>query len=146
MTNFAELLKTKVSDAKAPPTIPPGTYTCQVETYETGESNQKKTPYIRFKLKLLSPEADVDFSETEGGAEAILGRSVNDTYYLTEDALFRLRDFFEKCGLEMDDSRELGEYLPEVQGQVVLASIINKPSPQNPERMYTEIASLTKAG
>jgi hypothetical protein len=154
MVDFANLLNVKSADAKRPDPVPPGTYLCRVhENFETGESANKGTPFIRFKLAILAPEDDVDTDSYEGGAEAIIGRNLTHTFWLSigddgnvrTDMVAMLKEFMEDCGIELDDDTEVGAYLPELQNAEVKVNVTHRPSPNNPEVMLIDITGSAAA-
>ena len=58
--NFKDLLSTKLDDVKAPSALPEGTYHGTISSFEYGDNNKNKTPYVRFALKFHSTSDDVD--------------------------------------------------------------------------------------
>src|ERR1019366_3144566 len=101
-TTFESILDTPASDVERPKPLPAGTYDGIVQGLpEFGESSQKKTPFARFNLSVQSAGEDVDPADIEeiGG---IAGKSIKSTYYTTPDALFRLTDFLEHCGIDAE--------------------------------------------
>jgi len=102
--NFASILDEAPSEVERPKPLPAGTYTCIVSgapIYD--KSSKKQTPYVQFTLRPISAEADVDEEELAemGGFE---NKTIRATYYLTDDAVFRLDEFHEHCGLDLGDS------------------------------------------
>lgn len=142
--NFAELLDQDVSSIKEPEPTPPGNYTFMVGDMTTGESSQKGTPYVQFECSITAPSDDVDLSNTEGGFEAIAGRKMRISFYLTEGALFRLRNFIDACGIDTEKGGSLGDLLPQVQGASFLGTVTQKPSPRDPSRTYAELTDFAK--
>ena len=101
-TSFESILDTPATEVERPKPLPAGTYDAIVKGLpEFGESSQKKTPFARFTLAMQSAGEDVDEEELTsiGGLD---GKSIKSTYYTTPDALFRLTDFLEHCGIELD--------------------------------------------
>jgi len=101
--NFAKTLLDEVVDhVERPKTLPVGSYIATVGQWETGESKQKKTPFVRFPLRFVSALDDVDADELEaaGGAS---GKQARLDFYTTEDAIYRLDAFHEHCGEDLSD-------------------------------------------
>ena len=99
-TKFEDLLDLPPSDDDAPKLIPIGSYLVIVKGLpESGVSSQKNTPFRRFTYQIADIGADVEESAIEacGGREKIIGKTVKDTYYITEDSIFRLNAMLENC-------------------------------------------------
>ena len=80
-----------------PPTLPAGTYVFLVKGYKFDKSKQKKTDFVRYELIPMSAEVDVD-AEALTTYGSLQKRSMNLDFYLTDDALFRLTNFFQSLG------------------------------------------------
>lgn len=128
--NFAELLDRKADQAKRPPPIPAGTYEAEILGHDTGVSSKKQTPYLQMNFKLLAPmdDVDVDAFEEFGGQAKLMKKALNEKFYLTEDAEFRLREFFENSlGMDITGKTFL-ELSVEAKGDTVLIEIGNEAS------------------
>lgn len=101
---FSSILDRPSNAAEPPPTMPQGSYIAVVTgLYETGKSAKKQTPFVKFPLNLISALDDVDPEELVK-AGGVAGKKMHDTYYLTDDAEYRLRKFLDDCGVaEADD-------------------------------------------
>lgn len=99
--HFASLLDEAPDHVEFPKAIPQGTYLCTVGAPLYGKSSKKGTPFVEFQLKILSPMDDVDAEALEeaGGCG---GKTLRATYYTTEDAIYRLDEFHEHCGLDLE--------------------------------------------
>jgi len=129
MAQFSDILDRAPSEIEKPKPLPVGTYICVVDGLpEHGESSKKKTPYVRFKLKFLSAEDDVDQDELaawakkgDGSSRSLGDARLNNDYYITEDAIWRLKDFLSHLGIEEQDSlRQMIESAPGSQVKVFL--------------------------
>lgn len=96
--SFKDLLAKPAEAVEAPKPLPIGTYDFLIKSFAYGESSQKKTPYVRFACIPMSAHADVD-SELLTDYGPINKREFNLDFYLTEDAIFRLKEFCEALGL-----------------------------------------------
>lgn len=153
--NFGSLLSVSASKAKRLPPLPPGTYHVRVnEGVETGKSENKGTPFLRFKLTVLAPDEDVDVDEYEGGLEKIVGRTLVHTFWLPveegsdharPDMVAQVREFMEDCGITFEDDEEVGSKLPELTNAECKVSITHRPSPNNPENMLVDISGSAPA-
>lgn len=109
--DFTKLMARKVEDAKKPKPLPAGTYLCIIENYIFGTSSKKGTPYIRFNFKPMMADEDVDAEELAALAQELemspqewmAKKGLRMDFYLTDDAMYRLRDFLE-AGLGLDTS------------------------------------------
>ena len=114
--NFNELLSVQVESAERPKNFPIGHYESVVQSHEMKESSQKGTPFVRFWVKLIGPGEDVEdepFQEA-GGMDALRERKpLWMDYYITKDALYRLREFLQD-GLGLScEGRNFDEVIPE---------------------------------
>ncbi len=143
MPNFSEILDRPASETERPKPLPAGTYTCVVAGLpEQGESAKKKTPYLRFLLRPLEAHEDVDGEALE--AMGGLGnRTIRADYYLTEDSLFRLKDFIEHCGVEIPDGVKYGALIDQLPNCQVLAVVRHRATDDG--SVYAELAKTAPA-
>lgn len=99
MANFQDILDQPMSEIKAPPPLPPGSYVAAV----SGQPNFSKvgndqTDVVDFTMTILQPGPDVDVSSYDG---EIAGKNIRNRFFITEAALFRLTRFLqEHLGLD----------------------------------------------
>lgn len=120
MANFSELLKKPAGEAKKPPALPAADYPGIIKSFELGDNNKNKTPYVRFHLGLLGAAETVDAAEFEG--IDLSKRQLRRDFYLTEDSLWRLDEFLRAVGVE-SAGRNYEEVLPEVVGKNVVVEV-----------------------
>lgn len=146
MTDFTKLLAQNLDQVEKPKPTPVGTYTMLITGYETGESAQKKTPFVRINYKFVSPQADVDIEALAeaGGMEKISARMPKDDFYLTPDAMHRLKTFIETVGVN-STGRTFSECLPELVNQTVNAHFKHTMSTKNPGEVFAEIDGYSAA-
>lgn len=139
--SFSDLLNVPASSAEKPKAYPQGTYRLQVEKFNTEKSKKKQTPGIHFEFRVLEAMEDVDQEELEQRQIDMAKKGVQDRFWLTEDSIYRLTEFWERLGLDVG-SRTHAELLPESTGRTVLAYITETPS-QKPgdDRTFNEISS-----
>jgi hypothetical protein len=125
MDDFRSLLQTPMDEIKRPPTWPAGTYHAIVRNHEFGTSKNKKTPYVRFHFAVMHPGEDVDVAGLEG--IDISKRDWTKDFYLTGDALYRVKEFLVSVGVEVE-GRGLGECIPEATNSMVLLPVIQRNS------------------
>ena len=101
--NFSSILDESPTEVSAPIPLPQGTYVCVVQGSPVYDKSTKKgTPYVEFTLRPIAADSDVDEDELaeSGGLE---NRSLRATFYLTEDAIYRLDEFHAHCGIDLED-------------------------------------------
>lgn len=125
MPDFRELLAKPVDSYEAPPPLVAGTYQGVVEAYKWDESREKKTPFCDLTIRLTAPGEDIDPSELVG--IDITKRKLNQAFYITEEAGYRLKEFLHSCGVETA-GKGWGECVPEVLNAQVLVDVILKPN------------------
>lgn len=94
------------AQSKAP--IAAGDWEMKFVKFASGESSQKKTPYVQVVWKVVDPEA----VNTEG--DPYKGNFFGDTFYLTEAAMWRIKKFASEAEVEIpeagDEYDSLAEY------------------------------------
>jgi len=127
--NFAHLLKRPAGKAKKPEALPQGDYPGIIKSFEYGDANKNKTPYVRFHLGLLGWASDVSeddkFQSDGDGGKApvdITKRQPRRDFFLTDDAFWRLDEFLRSCGIE-PAGRSYEEVIPDAVGQQVTVEV-----------------------
>jgi len=121
MVDLNTLLTKEVDKAERPKPIPVGTYSMLIGAHKFGESSKKKTPFVEFELSFIEAGADVDreaLAEVEA-QKPLSERQHSATFYLTENAMFMLKEFLETVGLEIGAGRTFQDAIPETRGQRV---------------------------
>lgn len=140
MSSFEDILNAPVDSFKEPVATPRGTYEGLIDgPFERGESSAKKTPFVRFKIKLLSAGEDVDAEEL-AESEAI-GRTMNYDMYLTENSAFQFKTLFSHIGIDTA-GKTLTEALAETPGQsikVVVEQETTRPTDGSEPRIISRI-------
>jgi hypothetical protein len=124
-----------------PKPLPAGTYNGVISKYEFGESKEKKTPYVRYHLTAHSAGEDVDPDSIEG--IDLSKKSLRRDFYLTEDAMYRVKDFLDSVGVSTS-GRSLGEVIPEAINAAVLISVTQRSSPDGSE-IYNDVGNVVGA-
>lgn len=147
MADFTTLLSKPLSEVKRPQPLPAGTYFGVIKSWEPGESSQKKTPYVQFNIGFTHAGDDVDAHEL-ASAEALnplSKRQLNMKYYLSPAAEYRVKEFYESCGVEAE-GRTHSPCLAEMIGKSVIAEVIQRPNSERPEDPpFNEIRDLKGA-
>lgn len=139
MPDFSTLLRRPAAESKRPPALPADDYQGLVKSYQFGDQNQNKTPYVRYQLGLTDwgpsvPETweahdpATNRSYTVGKADVDLSkRQLRRDFFLTPDALWRLKEFIESCGIEVveeaDGTIDYAPLIPQVIGQGVTIEV-----------------------
>jgi hypothetical protein len=141
--DFNTLMSTPVDSFKEPPPLPNGTYLGKLAKYEIGKSREKQTPFIRYTVQLLAPGEDVDAAQLEG--IDVTQRAFRYDLYVTPDAMFRVKEFFLKLGIE-PEGRGTNELLTETQDREVMVTIAQRPGTgKNTGKTFAEIVDLAAA-
>jgi hypothetical protein len=149
MSTFQDILNKPASSIEPPKLFPIGTYLWLVEGQPRfDKSKQKQTDFVEFTCRCLQPGPDVDAA---AAAEAnVTGKTRTMTFYLTEDAVFRLSN---KDGtgflnhLDVDTDKPLGQAISEAPGRQFWGTITHRSNtnPQTGEvRIFAEISSTAK--
>jgi hypothetical protein len=137
--NFTSILDRPMSTAERPKPLPVGTYLCVVDGQpKFDQSKQKKTDFVEFTLKVLQPQDDVDAEAVAELKDGVQGKTLRATYYLTEDALWRLKEFLGHLGIE--EGTGFRDAISQAPGNQVLASVRHRAS-QDGQAVFAEIAA-----
>lgn len=107
--NFSSILDESTTEVNRPKPLPAGTYTCVVQGQPKYDKSSKKgTPYVEFTLKPIAAHEDVD-EEALAEMGGLTNKTIRATFYTTEDAIYRLDEFHEHCGVDLsqDVSRRM---------------------------------------
>lgn len=142
--NFASILDEAPTEVTRPKPLPQGTYLCVVQGQPRyDKSSKKQTPFVEFTLRPTAAYDDVDEAELEacGGFD---GKTIRATYYLTEDAVFRLDEFHEHCGVDLNDGASRRQRNDDVVNAQVAANIRHRSS-EDGTQIFAELARTTVA-
>jgi hypothetical protein len=138
--DFKTLLSKPAGEAKKPPTLPAETYPGVIKSYELGDNNKNKTPYVRFHTQLVGWPDSVDDQELRKAVD-LTKRQLRKDYYLTDEALWRLDEFLRSMGLE-PSGRTYEEVLPEAVNKPVNVEVQQYMNQQTNE-VGNQIGNLT---
>jgi len=146
--SFSSILDKPSNEIERPKPLPVGTYLAMVKGQPRfDKSKQKGTPFAEFTLTLLQHGEDVDAGAIKDylGTRKLNQIDIKDTYYLTEEAAYRLKDFCDHCGVENADGVSLGQRVAQTPGCQLLISIAHKPSDDG-QRIYANVRQTSAVG
>ena len=137
MAGFKDLLAKPAEQAERPKPLPVGTYVFLVKGHSFGQSDKKKTDFVEFQLVPQEPKEDVD-QELLSGLDW-RKKVLPATFYFTEDAVYRLKEFLEKFGLNTKLS--FGELIPQVTGKAIIGGVTHSQSADG-QSTYSNVTSF----
>lgn len=126
--NFGSILDRAPTEVERPKPLPVGTYITQLVGLPRQDKSAKKgTEFVEFTHKILEAGEDVDTDDLQAYLTAPDGTkrklsevTVKNTFYLTENSIWRLKDFLKNCGFDVDDEKaSLREMVEGTAGQKV---------------------------
>lgn len=134
--NFSDILDRPASETERPKPLPAGGYLCVVKGLPRRDKSAKKgTPFVEFILQVVQPMEDVDeealnewAAKPDGSKRQISEATIRATYYLTEDALWRLKDFLEHCGIEIPENASYSQLIEQTPNSQVIAFLRHEAS------------------
>lgn len=127
--DFSHLLRKPAGQASKPQALPVGDYRGIIKSFEYGDNNQNKTPYVRFQLGLIDwPDSvgqDERVQKAPDGSSTPIDlskRSLRRDFFLTDDALWRLDDLIKSTG-QAPDGSNYEELIPRLVGSQVLVEV-----------------------
>jgi len=118
--DFTNELNISCDEIQKPKPLPAGTYFMTATGKRLGTSTTKGTKYaeVTFEISSLGP----DLTEEDLEGVKYLGRSMKQTFWLTEDSLYRILSFFKAASLDIA-GRSIGDVLEDIIGTNVLAEV-----------------------
>lgn len=145
MADFASILNKKASEVEKPKPKPLGTYLAVIQGgVSQREVGDDKMEVLRHKVKLLSPQSDVNADQlAEHPPVSDWGSFNYDWFVNTEQGVFAYTQFLENTlGIEPED-KSLGQMAAETPGRQLLVKLRHRPfiNKQNEAETSTEIES-----
>jgi len=143
--NFASILDEAPTEINRPKPLPVGTYICVVQGQPTyDKSNKKGTPFVQFTLRPVAAEEDVDPEELEamGGME---NKTLRATFYLTEDAAYRLDEFHQHCGVDISDASVSRRHRNENIVNAQVRAVVSHRMAEDGSQVYAELKRTASA-
>jgi hypothetical protein len=151
MDKFASILDRPSNEIERPASLPAGTYLAIVKGLPRyDKSSKKQTDFIEFTLGIQAAQDDVDEKELsnfltkkDGSTRSLTDITMKNTYYLTEEAAWRLNKFFEDLGYDVSGDTTLREMAEDSANSEVYISVKHRPS-QDGKSIFAEIAGTAK--
>lgn len=132
---FASILDQQSTEVERPKPLPVGTYICVVNGLPRfDKSSKKQTEFVEFNLRPLQAMDDVDdealttaLTRGNGSSKALQDMTIRATYYLTEDAIWRLKKFLDDCGID-EEGLTLRQRIDQSSGRQVAANLRHEAS------------------
>lgn len=143
MVDFASILNKPLDDIAPPKPFPAGSYLCIVKGLPRfDKSTKKQTDFVEFTLQPIQALDDVDEEELEafGG---LTDKTLRTVYYLTENSIYRLKDFIIHCGVDAS-GKTPAQAINEIPGSHVIAHVKHRNS-EDGERIFAEVSSTASA-
>ena len=131
MVDFRTLMAKPLDEVKAPPPLPNGTYHGILSKFNFAESRDKKTPYCEYSIQLTGPGDDIEASEVSDVDWS--KKQLRKTFYLTEDSLYRFKEFLESLGLATA-GKTIDSLIQDTLNMQVLVGVTSRPDPKDPKR------------
>lgn len=123
MVDFTQLLRKPAGESKRPKALPIGDYPGVVRSWEVGDQNKNRTPYVRFQLVLTEwPDSVSDEDREASEVSDLSKRALRKDFYLTEESTWRLDNFIRSCDVD-PMNRTYEEVLPQLIGQPVIIHV-----------------------
>jgi hypothetical protein len=145
---FGSILDKPSSEIERPKPLPTGTYQCVVDGQpRMDKSSRKGTEFVEFSLRPMGALDDVKeddlvaaLTSGDGSVKALSDKRIRATYYLTEDALWRLKKFLVNDLQITEGKKKIRQMISEAQNQQVLATIKHVPS-EDGQSIFAQLAS-----
>lgn len=142
--SFSSILDRQATEIEPPKQVPIGDYVCIIKSRRYDKSSKKGTDFVEYTLQPVEAMESVDqeqLAEVGGFAD----KTFKLTFYLTEDAAYRLKDFLaDDLGIDAED-RSLRMMIEDAIGSSVIATIGHEIS-QDGKRFRAVVKSTTKYG
>lgn len=147
--SFSSILDRQSTEIERPKPIPIGTYLAVVKGQpRMDKSSKKQTPFVEFTLAIVQASDDIDedslkayLTRADGSSKSLQEQSIRATYYLTEDAAWRLTKFLDDCGTDAEQT--VGQRVNEAINCQVWANIKHEPS-EDGESIFARLSGTAK--
>ena len=143
--DFRRLLAQPVTSAEKPKPLPQGHYFGQIKDRQYDKSKNKGTPFVRLGIMVQAADTDVDqdvlAQSLHGDLGAITKKSLRKDYYLTNEALFRLRGLIESCAIDVGGNRGFDAAIEELVNKSVRFELGIRPD-ETGEPAYNDVGDM----
>jgi hypothetical protein len=142
--NFGALLDKAPSEVERPKPLPEGQYLWIIQGLPRyDKSSKKQTEFVEFTLKAQQAAPDVDQDEL-AAMGGIADKTTKATYYITEGSLWRLKEFLEHCGIDLDTHDSLRAAIEETVNCLVVGFIKHEAS-NDGESVFARLGKTANA-
>jgi hypothetical protein len=142
--NFGALLDKAPSEVERPKPLPEGQYLWTIQGLPRyDKSSKKQTEFVEFTLKAQQAGPDVDQDEL-AAMGGIADKTTKATYYITEGSLWRLKEFLDHCGIDVDACASLREAIDETPNCQVVGFIKHEAS-NDGESVFARLGKTANA-
>lgn len=149
MASFQDILSKPAASIEPPKALPVGTYLCIIDGQpEFTKVGKNQTDALKIGFKPVQAQPDVDQEQLQsalsvnGAVSALADKKINQNYFITENAVFRLKALMEHCGIELG-TKPLGELIPELMGKQVLVTMGHRASDDG-QMIFGEVKGTAK--
>lgn len=135
--SFESILDMPSSEVERPKPLPVGSYVGIVQSHKFDRSTKKGTEYVEFTIKLIEALDDVD-QEKLGEQGGLGDKTLRATYYLTENSVWRLKDFLNHCEAG-DEDMTLRQRIAETPAKSITVKVRHEAS-QDGSQVYARIS------
>lgn len=138
--NFESLLDESPTEVKSPSLLPEGTYTFNVKIYEPVKANSGNEG-IRFPMQAVAAHEDVDPTALADclNGDSLMDKEIPLTFWITDKSIYRLDEFHQHCGLDLEDGSTRRQRNENVVGHQVLGYVKHEESNKQPGRFFANI-------
>jgi hypothetical protein len=135
MAQFADILDKPADQIDRPKPLPTGTYVWTIAGLpRMDKSKDKQTPYYEFECKATQAMDDVNeedlkewATKADGTSRQLSDYSSRLTFYLTEGSVYRLQEFMEHCGIDLE-GKSIREAIDETPNCQFIGAIVHTAS------------------
>ncbi len=148
--SFESVLDMPANMIERPKPLPRGTYLTVLQGQPRIDKSQKQTEFAEFTHKVLEAGDDVDEDElqkyltaADGTKKTIQDASIKNTFYLTANSAFMLKDFCAKLGIDVNEGNPR-QWLADTAGRQCVIHVKHRPW-ESGEGVSAQIDKIMKA-
>lgn len=142
MPDFSSILDKPANEIERPKPMPVGTYLTVVRGQPRfDKSRNKGTELVEFTHSIVDAADDVDADALKEwlNGDKLKGKEIKNVYYLTDNSLWRVKDFLGHCGLDVESKHTLRDLIENTSNCEVYLTIRHEPS-QDGTTMFARVA------